>query len=134
MFLSGDKNCCLHWASDKLRPEKETNCRTLLAANRTITICLEQVHLRKERGGAFIVCHLCRGTSFYALTYLTSILFGTSHIFIFSFCERADKILKSRSFPDLWNDWSRSIIDSIAVPLFTKLRREPCLVYNSRNL
>ena len=60
MFLSEDKNCCLHWASDKLRPEKETNCRTLLAAKRTITICLKQVHLRKEEGGAFIVCHLHR--------------------------------------------------------------------------
>ena len=38
--------------------KKATNCRRLLAANRTITICLKQVHLRKEGGGAFIVCHL----------------------------------------------------------------------------
>ena len=37
--------------------KKETNCRALLAANRTITICLKQVHFRKEEGGAFIVCH-----------------------------------------------------------------------------
>ena len=43
--------------------KKATNCRRLLAANRTITICLKQVHLRKEGGGAFIVCHFHRKSS-----------------------------------------------------------------------